>query len=112
MHVVVFKDRCARAIRVVFDDARTWAVAYHDGETVGELRLDAECEAAMPVTATLARLYVETAYRRSGIAHTLLVYARRELGQPIRIEPHRWPESHAWATLCRCLAHEGIVAVA
>ena len=62
---------------------------------------------------SLTRLYVEPAYRRSGIAHTLLACASREFGRPIRIDTdaREWPDSPAWATLCRCLEYEGLVVV-
>ncbi|AXF23856.1 N-acetyltransferase [Burkholderia pyrrocinia] len=108
MHVVMFRDRCARVIRIVFDDAHASAVAYRDDEAIGELRLDHGDGARSPA---LARLYVEPAYRRSGIAHTLLACASREFGRPIRIDAdaRAWPDSPAWATLCRCLEYEGLV---
>ncbi|MCO8590863.1 GNAT family N-acetyltransferase [Burkholderia multivorans] len=108
MHVVVFKDRCARVIRIVFDDARAVAVAYRDDEAVGELSVDDSARAPL-----LVRLYVEPAYRRSGIAHTLLAHVSRVLGEPIRIDARTraTTDSPEWATLCRCLAHEGLVVV-
>ncbi|MDR8727334.1 GNAT family N-acetyltransferase [Burkholderia pseudomultivorans] len=106
MHVFVFRDRCERVIRIVFDDAHATAVAYRNDAAIGELNIDDR--APLPM---LARLYVEPAYRRSGIAHTLLACASRAFGQPIRIDAaaRAWPDSPAWATLCRCLAHEGLV---
>ncbi|PRE57159.1 GNAT family N-acetyltransferase [Burkholderia multivorans] len=108
MHVVVFRDRCARVIRIVFDDAQAVAVAYRDDEAVGELSVDDSARAPL-----LVRLYVEPAYRRSGIAHTLLAHVSRVLGAPIRIDAHTHarPDSPAWTTLCRCLAYEGLVVV-
>ncbi|WP_175870231.1 GNAT family N-acetyltransferase [Burkholderia sp. BCC0397] len=111
MHVVVFRDRCARVIRIVFDDARVTAVAYRDDEAIGELGIDDDGDAVR--TPSLARLYVEPAYRRSGIAHTLLACASREFGRPIRIDTaaREWPDSPTWATLCRCLEYEGLVVV-
>lgn len=114
MHVVVFRDRCERVIRIVFDDARASATAYRDDEAIGELDLDDDCrDEGIARSPTLARLYVEPAYRRSGIAHTLLAYASREFGRPIRIDTgaRAWPDSPAWATLCRCLEYEGLVEV-
>ncbi|NTY39054.1 GNAT family N-acetyltransferase [Burkholderia diffusa] len=121
MHVVVFRDRCERVIRIVFDDARATAVAYRDDEAIGELGIDdgrgdergegSKADAAR--SPSLTRLYVEPAYRRSGIAHTLLACASREFGRPIRIDSRarEWPDSPAWATLCRCLEYEGLVVV-
>ncbi|CAB3750431.1 GNAT family acetyltransferase [Burkholderia sp. MSh2] len=111
MHVVVFRDRCERVIRIVFDDARATAVAYRDDVAIGELGLD-DGDGMGPAP-SLARLYVEPAYRRSGIAHTLLACASREFGRPIRIDSgaRAWPDSPAWATLCRCLEYEGLVVV-
>lgn len=114
MHVVVFRDRCERVIRIVFDDARASATAYRDDEAIGELGIDdASGNEGIARSPTLARLYVEPAYRRSGIAHTLLACASREFGRPIRIDTdaRAWPDSPAWATLCRCLEYEGLVEV-
>jgi GNAT superfamily N-acetyltransferase len=113
MHVVVFRDRCARIIRIVFDETCMHAVAHRGDEAVGELSLYAggmaedTLDSETPVM--LAGLYVKPAYRRAGIAHTLLACACRELGRPIRIDPKAWPDSTACATLRRCLAIEGIV---
>ncbi|WP_322089696.1 GNAT family N-acetyltransferase [Burkholderia sp. BCC1999] len=109
MHVVVFRDRCARVIRIVFDDARATAIAYRNDEAIGELGIDDDGDAAR--SPSLTRLFVEPAYRRSGIAHTLLACASREFGRPIRIDTgaRAWPDSPAWATLCRCLEYEGLV---
>ncbi|WP_175689466.1 GNAT family N-acetyltransferase [Burkholderia anthina] len=111
MHVVVFRDRCGRVIRIVFDDACATAHAYRDDEPIGELGIDDE-GGAVPAP-TLVRLYVEPAYRRSGIAHTLLACASRAFGRPIRIDAgaRAWPDSPAWTTLCRCLEYEGLVVV-
>jgi hypothetical protein len=115
MHVVVFRDRCARVIRIVFDETCMRAVAHQGDESVGELCLDAggtaEDAGDRETPVMLAGLYVEPAYRRAGIAHTLLACACRELGRPIHIDPKAWPDSPAWAMLCRCLAIEGIVVV-
>ena len=108
MHVIVFKDRCDRVIRIAFEEGCTRAVAYHHDEPVGELRIGIDDDSANAV-ATLLNVYVEPAYRRSGIAHTLLAYASREIGQPIRVDLHGSPDSFAFETLCRCLASEGIV---
>ncbi|CAB3746725.1 GNAT family N-acetyltransferase [Burkholderia puraquae] len=111
MHVVVFRDRCERVIRIEFDDARATAVAYRDDEAIGALCIDDGGGAAR--SPSLTRLYVEPAYRRSGIAHTLLACASREFGRPIRIDAgaREWPDTPAWATLCRCLEYEGLVVV-
>ncbi|MDR0242575.1 MAG: GNAT family N-acetyltransferase [Burkholderia sp.] len=114
MHVVVFRDRFERVIRIVFDDARATAVAYRDDAAIGELGIDDDGgrgDAAR--SPSLTHLYVEPAYRRSGIAHTLLAYASREFGRPICIDTgaREWPDSPAWATLCRCLEYEGLVVV-
>ena len=111
MHVVVFRDRCERVIRIVLDDARATAVAYRDDEAIGELGIDDGRGGAVR-SPSLTRLYVEPAYRRSGIAHTLLAYASREFGRPIRIDARarEWPDTPG-ATLCRCLEYEGLVVV-
>ncbi|CAB3964201.1 MULTISPECIES: GNAT family N-acetyltransferase [Burkholderia] len=112
MHVVVFRDRCERVIRIVFDDAGATAVAYRDDDAIGALDIDddGDGEGRSP---SLTRLYVEPAYRRSGIAHTLLACASREFGRPIRIDAgaREWPDTPAWSTLCRCLEYEGVVVV-
>ncbi|MCA7999720.1 GNAT family N-acetyltransferase [Burkholderia metallica] len=115
MHVVVFRDRCERVIRIVFDDARATAIAYRDDEAIGELGIDDvdDADGGAARSPSLARLYVEPAYRRSGIAHTLLACVSREFGRPIRIDTdaRAWPDTPAWATLCRCLEYEGLVVV-
>ncbi|WP_107314363.1 GNAT family N-acetyltransferase [Burkholderia metallica] len=116
MHVVVFRDRCGRVIRIVFDDARATAIAYRDDEAIGELGIDDDGsgdDGGAARSPSLARLYVEPAYRRSGIAHTLLACVSREFGRPIRIDTdaREWPDSPAWETLCRCLEYEGLVVV-
>ncbi|MHB9841967.1 GNAT family N-acetyltransferase [Paraburkholderia terrae] len=108
MRVIVFKDRCGRVIRIAFDEDCTRAVAYHHDEPVGELRISIDDDSANTVS-TLLNVCVEPAYRRSGIAHTLLVYASREIGQPIRVDLAASPDSFAFETLCRCLAGEGIL---
>ncbi|AYQ43071.1 GNAT family acetyltransferase [Burkholderia aenigmatica] len=112
MHVVVFRDRCERVIRIVFDDAGATAVAYRDDDAIGALDIDddGDGEERSP---SLTRLYVEPAYRRSGIAHTLLACASREFGRPIRIDAgaREWPDTPAWSTLCRCLEYEGLIVV-
>ncbi len=112
MHVVVFRDRCERVIRIVFDDARATAVAYRGDEAIGALDLDDDGGDAVR-SPSLTRLYVEPAYRRSGIAHTLLACASREFGQPIRIDAgaREWPDTPAWSTLCCCLEYEGLIVV-
>lgn len=111
MHVVVFKDRCGRVIRILFDDTGTQALAYRDDEMVGELRVDMDGGSTY-TSATLVDLYVAPAYRRSGIAHTLLAYTSRELGQPIHVDRLMWPDSPACESLYRCLLHEGIIVAA
>ncbi|MBN3781552.1 GNAT family N-acetyltransferase [Burkholderia sp. Ac-20345] len=112
MQVVVFRDRCERVIRIEFDDVRATAVAYRDDEAIGELGIDDDGRGAVR-SPSLTRLYVEPAYRRSGIAHTLLACVSREFGRPIRIDARarEWPDTPAWATLCRCLEYEGLVVV-
>lgn len=112
MHVVVFRDRCERVIRIVFDDAGKTFVAYRDGDAIGELDID-DAGGGDGRSPSLMRLYVEPVYRRSGIAHTLLACAAREFGQPIRIDAgaRAWPATPAWSTLCRCLEYEGLVVV-
>lgn len=115
MQAVVFRDRCGRVIRIIFDESGTCAVAHHEEEAVGELRLHtvgtAEDAARRGMPVVLDSLFVEPAYRRAGIAHTLLSSACREFGRPIRVDPDARPDSPAWATLCRCLALEGVVVV-
>ncbi|WP_025600660.1 GNAT family N-acetyltransferase [Burkholderia sp. WSM2230] len=108
MQVVVFKDRCDRVIQMVFDDDYTHAVAYHHDAPVGELRIDIHDD-PLNAAATLLNVRVEPAYRRSGIARTLLAYASRETGQPIRAHLPASPESRAFETLVRCLSAEGIL---
>jgi GNAT superfamily N-acetyltransferase len=108
MRALVFKDRCDRVIRIVFDDECTHAVAYHHDERIGELRMELDDD-AVDTRVTLQDVYVEHAYRRSGIAHTLLAYACREIGQPISVDPSESRDSPAFETLCRCLAREGVV---
>ena len=88
MHVVVFRDRCERVIRIVLDDARATAVAYRDDEAIGELGIDDGRGGAVR-SPSLTRLYVEPAYRRSGIAHAAGVRVAR-----IRAaDPHRCPRA-------------------
>jgi hypothetical protein len=108
MHVTVFKDRCDRVIQIVFDEDCTRAVAYHHDEPVGELRISIDDDSSNAV-ATLMNVCVEPAYRRSGIAHTLLAYASREIGQPIRVDLPASPDSFAFETLFRCLSSDGIL---
>jgi GNAT superfamily N-acetyltransferase len=108
MRVIVFKDRCNRVIQIAFDEDCTRAVAYHHDEPVGELRIGIDNTSARAV-ATLLNVYVEPAYRRSGIAHTLLAYSCQQIGQPIRVDLPASPDSSAFETLCRCLSTEGIL---
>lgn len=115
MRVVVFKDRCDRVIQIAFDEDCTRAVAYHHDEPVGELQIGVDDDSARTL-ATLLNVYVEPAYRRSGIAHTLLLYTCQEIGRPISVDPAASPDSSpdscALETLCRCLAYEGLVIAA
>ncbi|CAB3738170.1 GNAT family N-acetyltransferase [Paraburkholderia rhynchosiae] len=108
MRVLVFKDRCDRVIQIELDVDCTRAVAYHHGEPVGELGIEIDASGA-DGSASLANLFVEPAYRRSGIAHTMLTYASREIGHSINVDR---PSSHGspeFESLCRCLAVEGAV---
>lgn len=111
MHMFVFKDRCGRVIRILSDDSWRCSVAHHGDEVVGQLRIDSSGPLDCHAPITLTNLYVEPAYRCAGIAHTLLSSARRELGRPILITSKTLPHSSAWATLCRCLALEGVLVV-
>lgn len=111
MHVFVFKDRCGRVIRIMSDDSWMCSVAHHRDEVVGELHIDSNDPLDRHTPITLTRLYVEPAYRCAGIAHTLLSSARRELGRPIFIASKTLSDSPEWATLCRCLALEGVFIV-
>jgi GNAT superfamily N-acetyltransferase len=108
MHVVVFKDRCNRVIQIELDVDCTRAVAYHQGEPVGELSIDIDASEAdgCPLLTTL---FVEPAYRRSGIAHTLLNCASQQIGHPIRVDRSALHSSPPFESLCRCLAPEGTV---
>ncbi|WP_258181053.1 GNAT family N-acetyltransferase [Burkholderia multivorans] len=69
-------------MRIVFDDAQALAVAYRDDEAVGELSIDDSAR-----TPLLVRLYVEPAYRRSGIAHT---HARACVARARRADSYRY----------------------
>lgn len=111
MRVFVFRDRCGRVIRIISDESGMCSIAHHGDEAVGELHIDSDDPLDRQAPVTLTRLYVEPAYRCAGIAHTLLSSAYRELGQPIFITLKALPDSPAWATLCRCLALEGVVVV-
>lgn len=106
MRVLVFKDRCSRVIQIALDDDCTRAVAYHHGEPVGELCIEIDTGVADGAP-TLAKLFVEPAYRLSGIAHTLLAHAFHEIGHSITVERSEPQRSPAFESLCRCLALEG-----
>ncbi|MCO5399085.1 GNAT family N-acetyltransferase [Ralstonia soli] len=110
MHMFVFKDRCGRVIRILSDDRWMCSVAHHGDEVVGQLRIDSDDSVNCHTAVKLTHLYVDPAYRCAGIAHTLLSSARRELGQPILIASKTLSDSPAWATLCRCLVLEGVLA--
>jgi len=108
MRVLVFKDRNNRVIRIVLDDEGTRATAFHHDQQIGELRLESDAH-GNAASATLLDLNVEPAYRRSGIAHTLLAFGCREMGRPISVDPDTFPSSLAFETLCRHLILEGIL---
>ena len=108
MRVLVFKDRSNRVIQIGLDDEGTRATAFHRDQQVGELRLDRDAH-ANAISATLLDLKVEPAYRRSGIAHTLLAFACREMGRPVSVNPGTCPSSPAFETLCRHLMLEGVL---
>ncbi|WP_153098811.1 GNAT family N-acetyltransferase [Paraburkholderia hayleyella] len=111
MQVYVFKDRSGRVIRVVFDTESLCALAYRDDEIVGVLRVENDAVGAQ-TSVRLLSVYVEPAYRRCGIAHTLLAYVCRETGQSIEIAPVMASQSLAFAHLCRCLMQEGVIVAA
>lgn len=111
VQVFLFKDRCERVIRIVSDDTYTDAFAWREDQPVGELHVAVDTYSARK-SAALVSIYVEPAYRRSGIAHTLLAYVSRQLGEPIRVERFESAGSPAFETLCRCLAHEGTLTLA
>ncbi|CAH2771870.1 MAG: hypothetical protein CBARDCOR_2009 [uncultured Caballeronia sp.] len=108
MRVLVFKDRCNRLIRIGLDDEGMHATAFHCDQQVGELRFDSDIH-ANTTSATLLDIKVESAYRRSGIAHTLLAFACREMGQPVGVAPDPRPLSPAFETLCHHLMLEGLL---
>jgi hypothetical protein len=108
MRVVVFKDRCNRVIQIELDDEGTRATAFHRDQQVGELRIGSG-NYTNAASATLLDLNVEPAYRRSGIAHTLLAFACREIGQPVAVDPDIFSSSPAFETLCRHLILEGLL---
>ena len=108
MRVLVFKDRCNRVIQIGLDDEGTCAMAFHRDQQVGELRLDSDFH-ANTTSAVLLDLKVDPAYRRSGIAHTLLAFACREMGGPVSVDPDTCPSSPAFKTLRRHLVLEGVL---
>ncbi|OXC79751.1 GNAT family N-acetyltransferase [Caballeronia sordidicola] len=108
MRVLVFKDRCSRVIQIEFDDEGTCATAFHRNRQVGELRLDRDTY-TNAIPATLLDLKIEPAYQRSGIAHTLLAFACREMGGPVSVDQDTCPSSPAFESLCRHLMLEGVL---
>ena len=108
MRVLVFKDRCNRVIQIGLNDEGTCATAFHCDQQVGELRLESH-DHGNAASATLLDLNVEPAYRRSGIAHTLLAFTCCGSGQPIGVDPDMLSSSPAFQTLFRHLTLEGLL---
>jgi len=108
MRVLVFKDRCNRVIQIGLDDEGTCATAFHCDQQVGELRFESDNH-ANAASATLLDLKVEPAYRRSGIAHTLLAFACCEMGRPVGVDLEMFASSPAFDTFCRHLILEGLL---
>jgi len=108
MRVLVFKDRCNRVIQIGLNDEGTCATAFHCDQQVGELHLGSDNHGNAAST-TLLDLKVEPAYRRSGIAHTLLAFACCEMGLPVGVDPDMCSSSPAFDTLCRHLILEGLL---
>jgi GNAT superfamily N-acetyltransferase len=108
MHTYIFKDRSGRVIHVETDDEGEAAVAFHHAEPVARLSISHDDTSDAP-SATLIELFVEPAYRRCGIAHTLVACARETIGGPIRVQRTMASQNEAFRTLCRCLESEGLM---
>ena len=108
MHAYIFKDRSGRVIDVETDDEGEAAVAYHHAEPVGRLSISYDDTSNDP-SAMLIELFVEPAYRRCGIARTLVACVHETTGSPIRVPRTMARQSEAFSTACRCLESEGLI---
>jgi GNAT superfamily N-acetyltransferase len=112
MHAFLFKDRSARAITIEFDERHGRAVAWHRDQPVGWVRFEPVASAAAGARATLVDLFVEPAFRRSGIAHTLLAHLSQEMDGPIAVDVTKGAtDEHGaeFSALCSNLACEGLI---
>jgi GNAT superfamily N-acetyltransferase len=109
MHAYLFKDRCARAITIELDECNGRAVAWHRDQTVGWVRFELDVSSPAGVRATLVDLFVEPAFRRSGIAHTLLAHLCEEMDGPIEVDASSSAQAAEFSALCTNLACEGLI---
>ncbi|GAB7524226.1 N-acetyltransferase family protein [Paraburkholderia sp. 2C] len=121
MHIYMFKDRSARAITIEFDERRGRAVARHRDQPVGWVHFEPATSTPGGARATLVDLFVEPAYRRSGIAHTLLAHLSQEMDGPIEVDVAsstggtrgtrgtRGAQGAEFSALCSHLACEGLI---
>ncbi|ACC75273.1 GNAT family N-acetyltransferase [Paraburkholderia phymatum] len=108
MHTYIFKDRAAHVIAIELDDGNR-AVAWHRAEPVGWIEFEYPSSTSSDATVTLLDAFVAPAYRRNGIAHTLLAYVSREMGGPIQISVTARSRSVEFDALCSNLMHEGLL---
>jgi GNAT superfamily N-acetyltransferase len=109
MHAYLFKDRSARAITIEFDGHNGRAVAWHRDQPVGWIRFEPDASALAGARATLVDLFVEPAFRRSGIAHTLLARLYEEVNGPIEVDASSGAQGAEFSSLCRNLVCEGLI---
>jgi GNAT superfamily N-acetyltransferase len=109
MHAYLFKDRSARAITLELDERNGRAVAWHRDQPVGWVRFELEVSTPAGARATLVDLFVEPAFRRAGIAHTLLAHLCEEMDGPIEVDAATGAQGVEFSALCSNLACEGLI---
>ena len=109
MRTYIFKDRAAHVINIEFDDDGIRAVAWHRAEQVGWVECEYSSNSNSDAPVTLLDAFVAPAYRRNGIAHTLLTYVSREMGGPIQIGVPARSRGVEFDALCSNLIHEGLI---
>jgi GNAT superfamily N-acetyltransferase len=109
MHVYLFKDRSARTIAIELDERTGRALAWHRDQLAGWLDFESVAGTPGGARAALVDLFVEPAFRRSGIAHTLLAHLCAEIDGPIEVDAPAGAHGVEFRSLCRNLACEGLI---